>query len=89
MDAEQPLRQDNEARINDGGAGSRNGEQGPLVATTPTASLASTRFLKAAVLYSHSLECRAQGLGSDGELLPDADAVRSPCLAPPILPRWR
>jgi sucrose porin len=83
---------DNEARINDGGAGSEAANKGPTPGGLPRRQLLwhQPRFLQAAVLYGHGLGAELKGLGSDSELLPDADAVRVAVFgATDLAPRWR
>ncbi|MFM5462884.1 carbohydrate porin [Aeromonas simiae] len=70
---------DNEARINDSGKGSAAADKG---VHTLLAYHADSFFgmrpgmSKAALLYGHGLGAQVKGLGSESELLPDADAVR-------------
>ncbi|SIR41190.1 sucrose porin [Aeromonas sp. RU39B] len=70
---------DNDQRVNDDGNGAKAAGKG---AHTMLAYHADSFFgvrpgmSKAAVLYGHGLGAQVKGLGSDSELLPDADAVR-------------
>lgn len=84
---------DNEARINDGGVGSEAANKGAhtLVAYHADSFFGiNPGFSKAAVLYGHGLGAELKGLGSDSELLPDADAVRVALFgATDLAPRWR
>ncbi|MFM1641270.1 carbohydrate porin [Aeromonas salmonicida] len=84
---------DNEQRINDGGKGSEAADKGAhtLVAYHADSFFGiNPGFSKAAILYGHGLGAELKGLGSDSELLPDADAVRIAVFgATDIAPRWR
>ncbi|MBW3795186.1 porin [Aeromonas hydrophila] len=84
---------DNETRINDGGAGSEAANKGAhtLLAYHADSFFGiNPGFSKAAVLYGHGLGAELKGLGSDSELLPDADAVRLAVFgATDLAPRWR
>ncbi|HHQ4695655.1 TPA: carbohydrate porin [Aeromonas veronii] len=84
---------DNDARINDKGAGSEAADKGAhtLLAYHGESFFGlNPGFAKAAVLYGHGLGAEVKGLGSDSELLPDADAVRVAVFgATDLNPRWR
>ncbi len=79
MDGERPLRQGQRNPHQRWRRGQRSGEQGAhtLLAYHANSFFGiNPGFSKAAVLYGHGLGAELKGLGSDSELLPDADAVR-------------